>query len=246
MIDLDELYRMLDVIEAEIDHLSGVDDEYVDVDQVGGLCSVLIELQDYMSIYESPILGLNRTILTRYVKFRGPYPTSEARYIAQRTRSFLRSLDQATGPQRPPATPNEPVTPPPEQQPRGGGQTLDIAAEGWRYVGPSSELKAKIAALSSLLESIIVRVSGSNLPPDQQALTELERNQLIAILETALAVLKAPMLERGLLKRLRKSLGATAAKAAKTEAEQGLGKMAEVAGQWISDLITSLWSSGGS
>ncbi|MHB2211680.1 hypothetical protein [Methylobacterium sp. CM6257] len=246
MIDLEELHRMLDIIEAQIDHLSGVDAEYVDVNQVGDLCGVLIELLDYTSIYESPILGLNRTTLTRYVKFRGPYPTSEARYIAQRTRSFLRSLDHATDPHRPPVRPNEDVPRLPEKSAQEGLQTLDIAAEGWRYVGPSSELKAKITALSSLLDSIILRVEGSNMPPDQQALTQLERNQLIAMLETALAVLKAPMLERGLLKRLRKTLGNTAAKAAETEAEQGLGKLAELAGQWIGDLISSLWSSGGS
>nr|WP_049961971.1 hypothetical protein [Methylobacterium sp. B34] len=121
-----------------------------------------------------------------------------------------------------------------------------IGAEAWRLVVPSNDLKAKIAALSSLLDSIISRIEGSNAPPDQQVLTQLERNQLIAILETALAVLKAPMVERGLLKRLKQTLGNTAAKAAETEAEQGLGKMAELAAQWLGDVLSSLWPPGGS
>jgi hypothetical protein len=54
----------------------------------------------------------------------------------------------------------------------------------------------KIGAISPLLDSIIVQTKGANEPPDQQILTEIERKQLIAILETALNVLRSPLVEK--------------------------------------------------
>ncbi len=242
MMDIEEVHRMLDAVETVIDRLDGIKAEQVSLDEVGDLCFVLSELHDHRTAYTDtgPSLAISPSVLTRYVKFHPTYSTSEARLVARRVRSFLRSQDQATRERALPDTPPQPGPPPPETK-QDPAPVLDIAAEGWRYVGPSGDLKAKILALSSLLDSIITVIEKSNQPPSEQVLTQLERNQLIVILETTLAVLKAPMVERGLLAKLRKTLGRTAAKATEHQAEQAVGSLAGLAVERITDLINSLW-----
>jgi len=56
------------------------------------------------------------------------------------------------------------------------------------------------------------RRAGSKAPAEEQILTDVERNQLIAVLETVLAVLKA--VEKGLLKKAREMLGRASKSAA--------------------------------
>jgi hypothetical protein len=55
--------------------------------------------------------------------------------------------------------------------------------------------------ISGLLDDIVTHVQRANVPEDDQILTQIERQQLIAVLETALAVLRSPMLEKGLLRQ---------------------------------------------
>ncbi len=78
------------------------------------------------------------------------------------------------------------------------------------------------------------------MPPEQQALTQLERAQLITILETTLAVLKAPMVETGLLKKAGKALSRVVRKAAEKKVEEGLGSLADMASNEIADVLNHL------
>jgi hypothetical protein len=100
----------------------------------------------------------------------------------------------------------------------------------------------KIGAISPLLDSIIVQTKGANEPPDQQILTEIERKRLIAILETALNVLRSPLVEKGLLRKTQTILKKGAESAAEKGVQQGLGKLLESACARIVELIVMLFS----
>jgi len=71
-------------------------------------------------------------------------------------------------------------------------------------------------------------------------LTDIERAQLIAILETTLAVLKGPMVEPGLLKKAARIAKDIAERTAKKKVEEGLGVALGYAGKKLFDLLASL------
>ncbi len=89
----------------------------------------------------------------------------------------------------------------------------------WKTVVRSSEIQEKINHLIALIGDVIVHASTTNLPPDQRALTDIERAQLIAVLETALNVLKSPMIEKGLLKKASGMVKRAVAQAAEKQTE---------------------------
>lgn len=109
---------------------------------------------------------------------------------------------------------------------------------------PIDGLKTKIAAVSTLLDDIIQTASMTNLPPEMRALTDLERAQLITVLETTLSVLRAPMAEKGILAKSSRLLGGVARRVAEKEAEQALGTAAQEAGGWLADIISMIWPGG--
>jgi hypothetical protein len=97
--------------------------------------------------------------------------------VAERVRSYLRSFDQRSA-KNPPARPATALI----------RNTFAFEADQWIAVPGTPSAKGKIATIAALLDNIIEQTSKSNLPPDQQILTEIERQQLIAILQTALSV----------------------------------------------------------
>ncbi|MBY0226277.1 MAG: hypothetical protein K2Q28_10775 [Hyphomicrobium sp.] len=116
-----------------------------------------------------------------------------------------------------------------------------IPAEEWRFVQIAPGTKTRIAAISALLDTIIVRLAKTNLPAEEQVLSEIERAQLIAILETALQILKAPIMEPGMLKKAQDSLKRLASKTAEKQAETGLGSAASEGARQLWELIKSLF-----
>lgn len=133
-----------------------------------------------------------------------------------------------------------------------GNDSLDLAAdtnppepiqiwtEQWIYVRRGSQAKEIIADVSEWLEEAVRLAKATNLSEDQAALTDIERAQLVAILETTLAVLKSPMVEPGLLKKTARVAQEIARKAASTKAEEGLGAGLEYVGKRLLELVTSL------
>jgi hypothetical protein len=117
-----------------------------------------------------------------------------------------------------------------------------VHAEEWVAIKPTPAIKGQIADLASLLDSIVQHANRSNLPPDEQALTEIERAQLIAILETSLSILKSPMAEKGLLKKAGTLLKKGAEKTAEKKVQDGLGGLMDAAASRISELIGILFS----
>jgi hypothetical protein len=184
-------------------------------------------------------VGINGSLLNQFMKLRGTISRSDAIKIADRLRSHLRSHDQAFD-----AVVSKPTRKMAERKTtkKAKSTSLVINAEQWITANVSAETKMKIAAIASLLDSIIEQVTHANAPPKDQILTDIERHQLIAILETALNVLRSPLVERGLLKKTVGALKAGAESAIEKGVQQGLGKLMESTSMRIFELIAHLFS----
>jgi hypothetical protein len=189
-------------------------------------------------------LGINAAILTKFLKFRGKVPIHMARSVADRLRSYVRSLDQVRPRREPPPSDDRTTRrkPPPQRAKILGETPLTFSAEQWLMVHLTSETKVKIATISSLLDTIISQIKRTNAPPDFQAITDIERKQLVAVLEAALAILKSPLVEKGLLKRACEGLARMSTRAAEREVEQGIGHASSAARQLLVDLVKSWFS----
>ena len=97
-----------------------------------------------------------------------------------------------------------------------------------------------IAELSELLDTAIARAKGSNLPPDQMALSDFQRRTLISLLTTALVMLEAPMAEKGLLRKTYEAAENGATSAVKKGTEVGLGLALHKVAEAISKFMTGL------
>ncbi|OCJ15293.1 hypothetical protein A6U87_24420 [Rhizobium sp. AC44/96] len=157
--------------------------------------------------------------------------------VLSHTHGYLRKLQGVDGGKEPGATtdhrPTDIVTAHPPQP-------LQVWTERWVYVRRGSRAKEIIIDVSELLEEAILLAKTTNLPEAQAGLTDIERAQLIAILETTLAMLKAPMVEPGLLKKTARVANDVAQKAAKTKVEEALGAGLEHIAKRVAELIANL------
>jgi hypothetical protein len=231
---IEDIHRLLDVVERARSILSEMRVKDVDVRSLSGLSLVIIELGGDGG---ERWLGIDPSVLNKFVKMRGKVPLHVARSVTDRIRSFLRSQDQAF--QRQPRPTPPPPAPANEAPPAAG---ITISAERWVTISGRSDLKNKIHAVATLLDNIIEQTKGANEPPEEQILTEIEREQLIAILETALALLQSPMVEKGLLKKAQSVLKKGAENAAEKGVQEGLGKLMGVATERIMELIIRVFS----
>lgn len=236
---LDDVHRLLDGLDSLLIRLRSSGPEKIRVDELPELFETIHELGGWRNTtYLQGKLGINGSLLNQFMQLKGSIRRSDALKIADRLRSHLRSQDQAT---------NQPVVidrdrlrkKPRKKSPQK--TSIAIKAEQWISLRETSEVKLKIAAIASLLDSIIQQVRHSNVPPEDQLLTEIERQQLIAILETALNVLRSPMVEAGLLKRTTTTLRKAATSAAEKGVQQGLGKLMDGAGARIIELLALIF-----
>jgi hypothetical protein len=206
----------------------------IEVASLGDLCLIILEIMGWTNTaYMENSLGISPSLLNRFVKMRGTLKKRDALKVADRVRSL--SEERGSGVRW-----------------RGaccsgdGGESRD--KEGELLIAPSNgcsslELRKqskKINLISVLLDSIIVQVRGANAPEGEQLLSEIERQQLIAILETALNILKSPLLETGMLSKVQKTLKEASVKAAEGTLQKGLGKLMGAGADKISELLISL------
>ena len=235
MLPIDEVHRMLDLLETARAELSAERKETFAAGAIPSLCEVVIDLDGWVEPDAmGGIIGINAALINRFKRFHGLVRRSDATAVLDRIRTYLRGQDQFEG-----ETEEQPTQPEP---PVVKAKPLTIAGQQWIALELTSEIKAKINIISTLLDSIVEAVKHSNTLEEDQALTDMERKQLIVILETALAVLKGPMVEEGLLKRARSALESGAAKALEKNTQEGLGQMMSVAKSRLLDLIQSIFS----
>ncbi len=108
----------------------------------------------------------------------------------------------------------------------------------WRTI-PKHALQRKISELASSLDEVLLLARGSNTT-NELVLTDIQRAQLIAMLETGIVLLKAPMVEVGLLRRLTKWLKGIGKRAAESEIESALGSAARHAEDLLGGFIDSI------
>jgi hypothetical protein len=239
---IDDVHRLLGGLENLLTDLRSPGPDRIRVDELPALFETIHELGGWRNTtYLQSQVGINGSLLNQFMQLKGSIRRSDALKIADRLRSYLRSYDQAT--KSPSSLLRRSVlTTKEESKNKKRSENLTIIkADRWIAIRESSEIKLKIGAIASLLDSIVQQVRHSNLPPDEQVLTDLERQQLIAILETALNVLRSPMIETGLLKRAITTLRNAAVSAAENGVQRGLGTLMESAGSRISELIISIF-----
>lgn len=242
MDDIEEIHEALSRIDdaiAQVERFSRWHKEtYVEVQELDRLCvAVNYVLEWNRSAYsEMPLLlGISAPTLQKFLKFKGKVRLHDATKVADRLRTYVRSLDQVT------IQPDRNAAPQRERQER---RPAPLTFEGMQWVAVEriGDTKQKIALISAALDGIITQMRSSNLPPAEQLLSEIERQQLIVVLETALAVLKAPIVEKGLLVRTKEDLQKAAKDATEKQVQQGVGELASYAATLIKELIKGLFS----
>ncbi|RDJ16941.1 hypothetical protein B5K06_00720 [Rhizobium grahamii] len=182
-------------------------------------------------------LGINQSLAPKLkdidARVKGPAMIA----VLSHTYGYLLKLQGVGGGNKPGAgTDHRPTDIATARPPR----PIQVWTEQWVYVRRGSRAKDIIGDVSELLDEVILLAKTTNLPEAQAGLTDIERAQLIAILETTLAMLKAPMIEPGLLKKTAKMAKDVAQKAAKTKVEEALGASLEHVAKRVAELIANL------
>jgi hypothetical protein len=241
---IEDVHRLLEGLDSLLSTLRSSYAERFQIDDLPELFETVIELDGWRNTqYLQTKVGINGSLLNQILKMKGPIRRGEAIQIADRLRSYLRSHDQRSAPRpsRPKAKKKKEAKPPATPSPAKRTRAVFVG-EQWVAVRTSNDVKMKISAIASLLDTIVDQIKHSNAPPEDQLLTDIDRQQLIAILETALHVLRAPLVEKGLLKKTEGVLKKGAESAAEKGVQQGLGKLMEGAGTRIMELIGQLSS----
>ncbi len=236
--DIHRLLETIDQIKSDPQLSGGKGNRALDVGTLPDLSMVVLEVLGWTNTaYMENKLGIDPSVLSKFVKMRGKVHVHVARAVAERLRTYLRSEDQAFVQRKRPAR-NKELTPPKKQNVEQRSVAVArMRGEQWVAVGESSEIKVKIGVIASLLDSIIDQTKHANAPPDQQIMSEIEKHQLIAILETALNVLRSPLVEKGLFKSTQKALRKGAEAALEQGAQEGLGVIMGLAAKRFGELI---------
>lgn len=111
-------------------------------------------------------------------------------------------------------------------------------------IGEATNLRAKIHDVGAILDGILTQISKANVAEHQQLLTDLERAELVAILETTLNLLKSPMVETGLLTKAKTELQGHARKSLDKKIQEGLGSSMTRAAELLAELLKSIGIGG--
>ena len=231
-IPIEDVHRLLETAEAALRRIDAIKAQSIELVELPELFELVIDV-------DVPA-GINSSLLNRIKQMRGRIQKRDAFKVADRIRTFLKSQDQAFTRKAKLPRPKPREAPKPSQVLQQTTTAQIIAGDRWIVLGASAGTKLKIGTISSLLDSIIQQVARSNAPPQEQILTEIERQQLIAILETALNVLRSPLVETGLLKKTRTILQNAAKSAGEKQLQQGLGALMNIASERIFELLRLL------
>jgi len=261
-ISLDRLYEMIDDLRAELashqsDHQAGDEkkgvypDDYVSFNEAPILWSILSDLMGGWTAYGSELpkaIGVRADILNKFGKQMKHIPRRQALHIGDRTLSYLRSIEgqiaasvtrdskgrsQIVDQPKPPEFASPSPLPP--------KSVVEVKGTLWKAVPNDVTIKGNIVRLSILLDQIVTLAKGSNLPAAAAALSPIDRAQLIAILETALKLLKAPLVEKSLFEKAKSMLAKTARKVAEKETEEAMGELANQAQDVLGDVIGQIF-----
>lgn len=234
---IEEIHEMLDQLDEAIEWLNSIETSKIEVSEIPHLYFIIGKLSGWYSIYSSDLpseLSVPPSQLNKLAKIRGVIDTYSALNVANRIKSFLRTIESNH------STPSSEETF--SENWKNNKTTItnqksfSVSSSEWILVKKSDTVQNHINALVNIFDNTIVRINKSNLPPEEYFLNELERAQLIALLETTLNMLKSPMVETGMLKKVSSSLKDAAKKASNKKLQEGFGSVLSE----TSDLITNL------
>ncbi|WP_436642477.1 hypothetical protein [Microbaculum sp. FT89] len=234
---IDEVYRILSGIEEDIQQLElHAPREKVDI----FIAPNLIDAYELLDEFEfENRFGLSTNDLSKYQRMQGEVSRDVLLQFAHRAISLLREFEgtivRETSIQYPESANEQNLEP--EKSP--APPYVDILPVAWVSINRRSNAQL-IGKISELLDEAITLAKSTNLPPEQRALSDIERAQLITLLDTALNLLKSPLVEKGLLERLKSAAGkgAEAVVSKKTELAlgYGLGRIVELLGDFLMSL----------
>lgn len=237
---LEEIHEMLDGIERSLSRLKAANlhNKLMPTTYIPEAVSVFMDFELNGVLHD---LGINTSVVNKLKNFDAKLRAPAMIAALSRARSYLRTLESEHGGGG--SFSDDEINQDNLIQDRADAnppQPIQVWTEQWVYVKRGSRAKEIIAAVSELLDEAVLIAKTTNLPEDQAALTDIERAQLIAVLETTLAVLKAPMVEPGLLKKTARIAKEVAQRTAKKKAEEALGAGLDHVAQRILELIASL------
>ncbi len=235
---MDRIYELLAGIEVDLANIRRINlHQRIDVFEYGSILDAVGVLGQYNLDLR---LGIPVTEVAKFHAMKGSLRAEVVLRVGERAVTLLHELE---GQVRAETDANGAATGQSDAPPTPPATATVYAAKEWLPVNRRTNANL-IAEISSLIDEAIRLARSTNLPPERQALSEIERAQLIALLETALQLLKAPLVERGLLESLTEATtsGATRAVGKGTELAMGygLGKLGEL----LAKLIKSI-SEGG-
>lgn len=239
---LEEIHEMLDSLEQSLNRLKAANlySKSMPMSYISEAASVFMEFESAGVLHS---FGVSRSIANKLRNFDAKVSAPLMLASIERARSFLRRLESeygGDGGSDQQELPEDARTH--EIADAHPPQPLQVWADQWIYVKRGSPAKEIIGVVSELLDEVVLIAKTTNLPEDQAALTDIERAQLIVILETTLAVLKAPMVEPGLLKKTAGIAREVALKTAKTKAEFALGAGLEHVASKLAELLQHLFN----
>ena len=103
------------------------------------------------------------------------------------------------------------------------------------------KIQTQISQIATVLKHLLSTMTGDNQLPGQKSLMhEIERRQLIAVLEVALVELKAPYLDRGRFRGIKTWLARIARKAVDQQATQAVQDALSDAANKTTEFVTTL------
>ncbi len=183
-------------------------------------------------------LGLSDMDLGKFHRWRGDVGANVLLRLTQRVQSLLRELEGQVSHLAALSVSQQGDSANDSERPE---TEMRIAVQPIKWVVLPRRANAElIADISSLLDEAVYLARTTNLPPDKAALSDIERAQLVALLETTLAILKAPLVEKGLLKKVADAAKDGAASAVTKKAEFALGYALGKVGELIVKLLAGL------
>ncbi len=239
---IEDIHEMLDQLDETIEWLNSIETLKIEVNEIPHLYFIIGQLSGWYSIYSSDLpseLNVPPSQLNKLTKISGVIDTYSALNVANRIKSFLRTIES-----------NHSISPIEETIPKERNKNktteldhkpLSVSSSEWIFVKKSDSVQNHIHALINIFDNTITRINNSNLPPEEHFLNELERAQLIALLETTLNMLKSPMVETGMLKKVSASLKDAAKKASNKKLQEGFGNILSETSDLIANLLKDLF-----
>lgn len=236
---IEEIHEMIDAVEISINRLrsSNLHSKKMRVAFISEGVSVIYDL-DGAGVLGST--GINNSLARKLKNLDDFLPANVMLAALGRVRSYLRRIESEFGGTTAITEEDERLIELDTVVERNPPAPVAVWSEKWVYVRTGSKAKQLIAELSDVLDEVALLVKSTNLPEEDAALTDLERAQLIALLETALHMLRAPMVEPGLLKKARQKAVEAADKATQKGVEQVMGRALEGVGKRILELLSWL------